>query len=225
MKMYLAECIGTGVLVLVGCGAVAIGGLSGASPINVLGIGTAFGLAVVAMAYAIGPTSGCHINPAVTVAMVAAGRMKPNLAIGYIIAQLIGGVIGAALILAILSGKSAGYNVAVAGLGQNGFVQFSLTAAIVAELLATLIFTVVVLAVTGSRAGAPLAGLIIGLTLLVLHLPFFYVTGLSVNPARSLGPAVFVGGAALQQLWVFLVVPTVAGLITGWLFNKKVLSS
>jgi aquaporin Z len=229
-KRYLAECIGTAVLVLIGCGAVAIGGLSGNPVINVAAIGLAFGLAVMAVAYSLGPISGAHINPAVTVAMLTAGRMKSDEAVGYIIAQLIGAVIGAALLWAILSGKAGGYNIATAGLAQNGYGQgvlgqYGLPAAALAELVATLIFTVVILAVTAGRAANPLAGLVIGLTLFALHLPFFNVTGLSVNPARSLGPAVLVGGNALMQLWLFLVVPTVAGAIAGWLFRQKILTA
>jgi aquaporin Z len=229
-KRYLAECIGTAVLVLVGCGAVAIGGLSGNPVINVAAIGLAFGLTVAAVAYSLGPISGAHINPAVTVAMVAAGRIKAEEAIGYIIAQLIGAVIGAALLWAILSGKGGGYNIATAGLGQNGYGpgilgQYSLVAAALTELIATLIFVVVVLGVSTNRAAVPMAGLVIGLTLAALHLPFFNVTGLSVNPARSFGPAVLVGGNALAQLWLFLVVPTVAGAIAGVLFREKILSA
>jgi aquaporin Z len=230
VKRYLAECIGTAVLVLVGCGAVVIGGLSANPIINVVAIGLAFGLAVMAVAYALGPVSGAHINPAVTVAVWTAGRMKSDEAIGYIISQLVGAVIGAALVWAILSGKGGGYNIATGGLGQNGFGpgvlgQYSLLSAVLAELLATLIFVTVILAVTTGRGGNPLAGLIIGFTLFALHLPFFNITGLSVNPARSFGPAVLVGGAALMQLWLFLVVPTIAGAIAGWLFREKILTS
>jgi aquaporin Z len=185
---------------------------------------------VTAVAYSLGPISGAHINPAVTVAMLTAGRIKADEAIGYIIAQLIGAVIGAALIWAILSGKAGGYNVATGGLGQNGYGpgilgQYGLPAAALAELLATLIFTVVILGATAGRAANPVAGLVIGLTLFALHLPFFNVTGLSVNPARSFGPAVLVGGTALMQLWLFLVVPTIAGAIAGWLFKQKILTA
>jgi aquaporin Z len=229
MKRYIAECIGTAVLVIVGCGAIAIGGLSGNPVINVVAIGLAFGVAVTAVAYSLGPISGAHINPAVTVAMVTAGRMKPEEAMWYIAAQLIGAFIGALLLWAILSGKGGGYNIA-AGLGQNGYGpgvlgQYSLASAVLTELIATVIFTVVVLAATAGRGGNPMAGLVIGLTLFALHLPFFNVTGLSVNPARSFGPAVLVGGSALMQLWLFLVVPTIAGAIAGWLFRQKFLSA
>lgn len=228
-KKYLAECIGTAVLVLVGCGSVAIGGLSGSPIINVAAIGFAFGLAVMAVAYSLGPISGAHINPAVTVAMLTAGRIRSEEAIGYIIAQLVGAVIGAVLLWAILSGKGGGYNIATSGLAQNGYGpgvlgQYTLPAAALTELIATLIFVVVILGVTAGRAANPIAGLVIGLTLFALHLPFFNVTGLSVNPARSFGPAVLVQGAALTQLWLFLLVPTIAGAIAGWLFRQKILT-
>jgi aquaporin Z len=228
-KRYVAECVGTAVLVIVGCGAVAIGGLTGNPVINVAAIGLAFGVAVTAVAYSLGPISGAHINPAVTVAMLTAGRMKADEAIGYIIAQLVGALIGALLLWAVLSGKGGGFNIAT-GLGQNGYGpgvlgQYNLASAALAELIATIIFTTVVLAVTAGRGGNPMAGLVIGLTLFALHLAFFNVTGLSVNPARSFGPAVLVGGSALMQLWLFLVVPTIAGAIAGWLFRQKILSA
>src|SRR5262245_4366198 len=227
---YLAECFGTAVLILVGCSAVAIG-TAGAGPggvtVGVIGIAFSFGLAVMAMAYGIGPISGCHINPAVTVGMATAGRMSWAEAAGYIVAQLIGGIIGAGLLVLILKGKIAGYDVATAGLGQNGWGpkylgEFGLMAAVVVEFLATFIFIYVILAATNPTLNLQVAGLIIGLTLFVLHFPFINVTGLSVNPARSLGPAVFVGGNALAQVWLFLVVPTVAGALAGVFFREAV---
>jgi aquaporin Z len=228
ISKYLAECFGTAVLVLVGCGAVAIGtAASGATAVNVIGIAFSFGLAVMAMAYGIGPISGCHINPAVTVGMATAGRMPWAEAAGYIVAQLIGGIIGAGLLVLILKGKIAGYDVATAGLGQNGWGpkylgEYGLMAAVVVELLATFIFIYVILAATNPTLNLQVAGLIIGLTLFVLHFPFINVTGLSVNPARSLGPAVFVGGNALAQVWLFLIVPTVAGAVAGVFFREVV---
>lgn len=232
MKRYLAELIGTAVLVLVGCGAVAIGGYGAALPLGVVPIGLAFGLAVTAMAYGIGPVSGCHINPAVTVAMVAAGRMRPNEAIGYIISQLVGGIAGALILVLILTGKEGGYDIAKLGLGQNGWGPgylggYNIGIAIVTEIVATFIFTLVILGVTqpsASEARHP-AGMIIGFTLFALHMPFIQVTGLSVNPARSLGPAIFVGGTALAQVWLFLIMPLVGGAIAGWLFRMRVLSA
>ena len=228
-KRYLAELIGTAVLVLVGCGAAAIGThASGATAVNVIGIAFAFGLAVTGMAYAIGPVSGAHINPAVTVAMLAAGRVSTTDAAGYIVAQLIGGIVGAAILLLILKGKIGGYDLAALGLGQNGWGQgylggYGLGAAILTEFVATFIFATVILGATNPTANIEVAGLIIGLTLFALHFPFINVTGLSVNPARSLGPAVVVGGTALLQVWLFLLIPTVAGACAGFVFKKSAL--
>ena len=231
VKKCLAELIGTAVLVLVGCGAVALGDYGSAQSLAVLPIGLAFGLAVTAMVYAIGPISGCHINPAVTVAMFAAGRMKGSDAIGYIISQLVGGIAGAFLVVIIVKGRSAGYDVGTLGLGQNGWGprylgEYSMVSAIITEIVATFIFTAVILGVTQEAGGMGRpAGLIIGLTLFALHLPFIMVTGLSVNPARSLGPAIFVGGVAITQVWLFLIMPLVGGAIAGWLFRAKILSA
>jgi aquaporin Z len=183
------------------------------------------------MVYAIGPVSGCHINPAVTVAMVAAGRMEVRDAIGYIVSQIVGGIVGALILVVILTGKGGGYDIGVAGLGQNGWGasyggEFGVVSAIIVEIVATFIFTAVILGVTqeGGGMGRP-AGLIIGLTLFALHLPFVNVTGLSVNPARSFGPAVFVGGEAIKQVWLFLIMPLIGGAIAGWLFRAKILSA
>lgn len=228
MKRYAAEFLGTLALVLIGCGAVTIGGFGSSFPLGILPIGLAFGLTVMAMAYGIGPISGAHVNPAVTVAMLAAGRITPRDAAGYIGAQLIGGIAGAGLLVLILLGRLQGYDIAGDGLGQNGWGQgygdgFGLPAAILAEFVATLLFTIVILGATSAKGATPAAGLAIGLTLTALHFPFVNVTGLSVNPARSLGPAVFVGGSALAQVWMFLVVPTLAGAVAGWLFRSDAL--
>ncbi len=228
-KRYLAEAFGTAILVLVGCGAAAIGAVEGRTLVDVIGIAFAFGLAVTAMAYGIGPISGCHINPAVTVAMVTAGRMQTGEAIGYIVSQCVGAVIGAGVLLLILKGKLAGYDLAAGGLGQNGWGQgylggYGLGSALMVEFLATFIFVLVILSATNPTTTLEVAGLIIGLTLFALHFPFINVTGLSVNPARSLGPAIFVGGNALAQVWLFLIVPTVAGAAAGALFKSGLLS-
>jgi aquaporin Z len=231
MKKYLAELIGTATLVLVGCGAVTIGGFGADMPLGTVPIALAFGLAVMAMAYGIGPVSGCHINPAVTVAMVAAGRMEAGTAIGYIAAQVIGGIIGALILIVLLSGKASGYDIAAGGLGQNGWGpgylgEYGLGAAVLTEIIATFLFTAVILGVTQANGGGGnVAGLIIGLTLFLVHLPFIQITGLSVNPARSLGPALFVGGNALAQVWLFIVMPLIGGAIAGILFKAKVLSA
>jgi len=228
MKKYGAEFLGTLALVLIGCGAIVIGGFGSSFPLGILPIGLAFGLTVMAMAYGIGPISGGHVNPAVTVAVLVSGRMTGRDAIGYIVAQLIGAVAGAGLLVLILRGRSQGYDIAGDGLGQNGWGQavgdgYGLAAAIASEFVATLLFAIVILGATSAKGATPVAGLAIGLTLTVLHLPFVNVTGLSVNPARSLGPAVFVGGSALAQVWMFLVVPTLAGAVAGWLFRSNAL--
>ncbi len=228
MKKYFAEFIGTLALILVGCGAIVIGGFGTAFPIGILPIALAFGLTVTAMAYAIGPVSGAHINPAVTVGMWVAGRINPAEAVGYIIAQLIGGIAGAGVLVLILKGKLQGYDIAAGGLGQTGWGPgylggYGLAAALLTEFVATLLFIIVILGATSEKGATPVAGLAIGLTLVVLHFPFINVTGLSVNPARSLGPAVFVGGQALAQVWLFIIVPPIAGAVAGWLYRSRTL--
>ena len=218
---FLSEFAGTLILVLLGCGTAVINGFG--APAQALQIGMAFGLVTTAVMYSIGLMSGGHINPAVTLAYWAAGRIRTSDAIPYIVWQLLGAVAGAALLVLIQMGK--GQSAAVTNLWQNGYGPgflggYGVGAAIGVEFLATLIFALVVLGATAVRGGVAVAGLVIGLTLVGLHLAFVNVTGLSVNPARSLGPAVFVGGTALTQLWVFLLVPSVAGLIAGWLVKR-----
>jgi aquaporin Z len=220
MNKLVAEFFGTAVLVLLGCGAIAIGGFAPQFPLGILPVALAFGLTVMAMIYAIGPISGCHINPAVSVALVAAGRMPLAQAVAYIVAQMLGAVFGALLLYLILSGKIADYNVARSGLGQNGWGAnvlggFGTVAAFLTEVIATFIFVFVILRATGGRGAGALAGLVVGLTLVLLHFPFINVTGLSVNPARSFGPAVFVGGQALSQIWLFLIAPLIGGALAG----------
>jgi aquaporin Z len=220
MQKLIAEAFGTAVLVLLGCGAVAIGGFGPSFPMGILPVALAFGLSVMAMIYAIGPISGCHINPAVTIGVVAAGRMTAAEGVGYIIAQFIGGALGALVLYLILSGRIAPYDLAKDGLGQNGWGpdylgKFGLMAAFVTEVVATFIFIFVILRATGQQHFGPIAGVVVGLTLVLLHFPFINVTGLSVNPARSLGPAVVVGGGALAQLWLFIVAPAIGGLLAG----------
>jgi aquaporin Z len=214
MKKYIAELFGTFVLVFVGCGAVVFSGPT----IGNLGIAFAFGLALMAMAYAIGPVSGAHVNPAVTLGVYSAGRMSCKDAIGYIIAQFIGATIAAAVLIIMLNGRASGFDIAIDGLGQNGWGagyadEYNLTSALLFEFIATFIFVKVILHTTAAEL--KIAGVVIGLTLVVLHILGLQITGVSVNPARSFGPAVFVGGVALKQLWLFLVVPTVAGILAG----------
>ena len=225
MKKPLAEFIGTFTLVLFGCGAAVIAG----ADIGLAGISFAFGLALIAMAYGIGPVSGCHINPAVSLGAVAAGRMTLPEAIPYMIAQVAGAIVAALVLMIIATGK-ADYSVAGNGLGQNGWGtgylgEYSMGAAFVFELVATFLFMVVILGATGSTAPAPsaLAGLAIGLTLVVIHLVGINVTGVSVNPARSIGPALFAGGAALSQLWLFIVAPILGAVAAGLLFRTGLL--
>lgn len=225
MKKYLAEFVGTFTLVLFGCGAAVVAGKS----VGVLGIAFAFGFALIGMAYGIGPISGCHINPAVSLGVFTAGRMSGSDLIGYIVGQFLGGLAGAGVLSVIATGAIAGYSVS-SGLGQNGWGagylgEYGMTAALVFEFVATMLFVIVILGSTQSGAPTAMAGLAIGITLVVIHIFGIQVTGVSVNPARSLGPAVFVGGKALQQVWLFLVVPSLAGIVAGGLFRSKTLTA
>jgi aquaporin Z len=221
IQKYLAEVFGTAVLVLIGCASIVAEGFGAVAPIGFIGIGMAFGMTVTAMAFAIGPVSGCHLNPSVTAAVWASGRMSTSDAVGYIVSQLIGGFIGALILFIIMKGRNTGYDAGTQGLGQTGWATYSLGSAMLAEFVATLIFTLVILAVTGPKGSTPMAGLIIGLTLMVMHFAFIPVSGSSLNGARSLGPAIFVGGTALAQVWMYLLVPTIAGALAGWLVKSK----
>jgi aquaporin Z len=212
MKKYFAELIGTLALVLMGCGGAVIAG----QHIGFLGIALCFGLTVLVMVYAIGNISGCHINPAITVAMLVAGKIKGKDAIFYIIAQCIGGIIGAGILWVIASGLD-GYSLAD-GLGQNGYGAqspdgYALYACFIAEIVLTALFLFVIFGSTSEGAPKGFAGLSIGLSLVLIHLVGIPITGTSVNPARSLGPAVFVGGVALSQLWLFIVAPILGGIL------------
>lgn len=219
MKKYLAELIGTFSLVLFGCGAAVIAGSSqvGPSGVGLLGISIAFGFAVVAMAYAIGGISGCHINPAVTVGVLVAGRMSSKDAVGYIISQLIGATLGAGVLFLIASGKPD-FVMPEWGLGANGWGEgylggYNTTSAFIVEAVFTFLFLFVILAVTSKYGNSTMAGLAIGVTLMLIHLVIIPVTGTSVNPARSFGPAIFSGGMALSQLWLFFVAPVVGAIV------------
>lgn len=225
MKPVIAELIGTFTLVLFGCGAAVLAG----PEVGQLGISFAFGLAIVAMAYGIGPISGCHVNPAVSFGAFVAGRMSAGTMIQYWIAQFIGAVLGAGVLYLIASGK-ADYSLAANGLGQNGYEGgspggYSLVAALVFEVVATFLFLVVILGATQKAAPAMVAGLAIGLTLAVIHIVGIQVTGVSVNPARSFGPAVIVGGQAISQLWLFIVAPLIGAALAGILFRQKLLEA
>ncbi len=225
MKKMIAEFVGTFTLVLMGCGAAV---LAGFDIVGQLGIAFAFGFAIIAMAYGIGPISGCHVNPAVSLGVFFAGRMSMSELIQYVIAQFAGAIAGAAVLYLIASGKSD-YSLA-AGLGQNGYGAaspggYNLTAAIVFEFVVTFLFLVTILGVTSKDQPSYLAGLAIGFTLVLIHIVGIQVTGVSVNPARSAGPALFAGATALSQLWVFLVVPSLAGIAAGICFKMGILSN
>lgn len=214
-KKLIAEVIGTFILVFFGCGAAVLAG----GDIGLTGISLAFGLAIVAAAYGLGAISGAHLNPAVSLGAVAAGRISLGDFVGYAIAQIVGAILGALVLMLIATGK-ADYSVATNGLGQNGYGpgylgEYSLTAALIFEFVATFLFVTVILGATDTSAPAGFAGLAIGLTLAAIHLVGINVTGVSVNPARSIGPAVFVGGAAISQLWLFIVAPLAGGLVAG----------
>jgi aquaporin Z len=210
MKKYAAELIGTFVLVFGGVGSAVLAG----SHIGFTGVSLAFGLSLLAMVYTIGPISGCHINPAVTLGVLLAKKIGARDAVAYMIAQVIGALIGAAVVLFVAQGAAGGYDAATAGLGANGFGahspgQYSLAAAFVAEVVLTMFLVLTVLGSTDIKAPVGFAGLAIGLVLTLIHLVGIPITNTSVNPARSIGPAVFVGGWALQQLWLFIVAPFV----------------
>jgi aquaporin Z len=225
MKKLVAEAVGTATLVLFGCGAAVLAG----DQVGQLGISFAFGLAIVAMAYGIGPISGCHINPAVSLGAFIAGRMSASEMVQYWVAQFVGAGIGAAILYMIATGKP-GYDIAVNGLGANGFGEgylggYSMTAALIFEIVATFLFVVVILGVTQAKGNPAFAGLAIGLTLVVIHIVGIQVTGVSVNPARSFGPAVFVQGDALNQLWMFIVAPLAGAAMAGLAFRGKLLNA
>ena len=221
-KTFLAEVIGTAILVLFGCGAAVLMG----AQIGMLGIALAFGLAIVAAAYGIGPISGAHLNPAVSLGAFLAGRMTGQALGVYIVAQLVGAILGAAILYVIASGQ-AGYDLAANGLGQNGYGagylgEYSLTSALVFEAVMTFLFVTVILGATQDGAPGAMAGLAIGLTLAAIHLVGINVTGVSVNPARSFGPALFVGGKAMADLWVFIAAPLAGGALAGILHRMGV---
>ncbi|MBV1866388.1 MAG: aquaporin [Marinosulfonomonas sp.] len=219
-KKLIAEVLGTFILVFFGCGSAVFMG----AEIGMLGISLAFGLSIVAAAYSIGAISGAHLNPAVSLGMVTAGRMSFSDFIGYSLAQIVGAVI-AALVLILIATEQADYSVAENGLGQNGYGagylgEYSLIAALIFEFVATFLFVTVILGATQSGAPAAMAGLVIGLTLTGIHLVGINITGVSVNPARSFGPAVFAGGKALADLWVFFAAPLAGGALAGMVFKS-----
>jgi aquaporin Z len=226
MKKYLAELIGTFILVLFGCGTAVVAG----DKVGIVGIAFAFGFGLIAAAYGIGPISGCHINPAVSLGVWTAGRMSIKDMFGYWVGQFLGAILASWVLSAIIGGIAGGYNIAVNGLGQDGWGPgyqggFSVTSAILFEFFATLIFVLVILGSTQKSAPSGFAGLAIGITLVAIHIFGIHITGVSVNPARSLGPALFVGGKALAQVWMFLLIPSIAGIAAGLLFKTRALEA
>ena len=215
VKFFIAEMIGTAILVLFGCGAAVLMG----AHIGMMGIALAFGLSIVAAAYGLGPITGAHLNPAVSLGAFVAGRMPVATLVNYVAAQVVGAVLGAGLVYLIASGQ-ASYDLATNGLAQNGYGpgylgEYALGSALVFEFVMTFVFVTVILGVTQADSPVALAGLAIGLTLTGIHLVGINVTGVSVNPARSFGPALFVGGKAMADLWVFIVAPLAGGAVAG----------
>jgi aquaporin Z len=220
MKRYISELIGTMVLVLFGCGSAAIAG----SVLGNLGIALAFGLSIVAMAYVIGDISGCHVNPAVSIGMWIDGRMETKDLIMYIVFQCIGAIIGIAILAVIINSAPSLGGYMATGLGQNGFgsassVGLNVVGAIIVEIILTFVFVFTVLGVTKKAENGAVAGIVIGLTLAFVHILGIPLTGTSVNPARSLAPALFLGGQALQQVWVFILAPIIGAIIAGLLYK------
>jgi len=218
ISKFIAEFIGTLTLVLFGCGAAVLG----AEHVGQLGIALAFGFAIVAMAYGIGPVSGCHVNPAVSLAAFVAGRMSVKDMLLYWAAQFTGALAGAAIVWCVAGTDG--------GLGQNGWGpgylgEYSLHAAAAFEIVMTALFVIVILGSTGPGSSPGFAGLAIGITLAVIHIVGIQVTGVSVNPARSFGPAVLVGGQALSQLWLFFAAPAAGAVIGALLFRFNLLKA
>lgn len=219
MKKYTAELLGTFVLTLFGCGSAAIAGAT----LGTLGIAFAFGLSIVAMAYAIGNVSGCHINPAVSLGVWMSGKMTGKDLAAYMAAQFLGATFAALTLMAIIESANLS-DIVVTGLGANGYgsasaVGLSCFAALVVEVILTTVFVLTVLGVTDGEKTSVIAGLVIGLTLTFVHIMGIPLTGTSVNPARSFGPALVLGGLALKQLWVFIVGPFVGAVLAALLFK------
>ncbi|MBQ8790771.1 MAG: aquaporin [Ruminiclostridium sp.] len=211
IKKYVAEFIGTLVLVLFACGAAAVLGCTAEANASYFMTAVAFGLVIVAMAYSIGNISGCHINPAVSLAMLISGKMSVKDFIGYVIAQFAGATAGAAILMALI-GKDK-------GLGTNGLYNGDILLSIVIEIILTFVFVIAILGVTSKTENSAVAGLVIGLSLTLVHIFGIYFTGTSVNPARSFGPALFMGGDALANVWVFIVAPLVGGALAAVVYK------
>jgi aquaporin Z len=217
MKKYVAELVGTMILILGGCGAAVLGG-----NIGNLGISFAFGLSVLVMIYTIGSISGCHINPAVSISMLVTGKLNIKDTAFYLLFQCVGAILGAGILYGIASGIPA-YNIKAYGLAQSMYASNLLAVAFVAEVVFTFIFVLVIHGATSKKAPKGFAGIAIGFALTLVHLFLIPITNASVNPARSLGPAIFVGGIALRQLWLFWAAPIIGALLAAGVW--KILSA
>lgn len=224
MKKYIAEFIGTFILVFFGCGtAVVVGGFTGGletGMLGVVGIALAFGLSIVAAAYGIGPVSGCYVNPAVSLAMWIAKKLPTNDLIGYVVGQIAGALAGNGVLALVVSQSTT-----LSGSGANGYgalsgVGLSLTGAIIVEIVLTCVFLLAIFGVTSEKTTSHMGGIVIGLTLTLVHLIGIPLTGTSVNPARSLSAAIFAGGEALGQVWVFIVAPLVGAAIAAIIYQN-----
>lgn len=211
LKKCTAEFIGTFVLVFFACGTAAVVGCSAENGTGYLLTALAFGLVIVAMAYSIGNISGCHINPAVSIAMLVSGKLSVKDFIGYLIAQFAGATAGAAVLMAFVGKES--------GLGANALYEGNIALSILIEIILTFVFVIAILGVTSKTENSAVSGIVIGLTLTLVHILGISFTGTSVNPARSFGPALFVGGDALANVWVFLVAPLVGGVLAALVYK------
>ena len=211
IKKYIAEFIGTFVLVLFACGTAAVVGCSAENGTGYLLTALAFGLVIVAMAYSIGNISGCHINPAVSIAMLVSGKMNIKDFIGYIVAQFLGATAGAGVLMALVGKES--------GLGANALYNDSIGLSILVEIILTFVFVIAILGVTSKIENSAVAGIVIGLSLTLVHILGISFTGTSVNPARSFGPALLVGGDALADVWVFIVAPLIGGVLAALVYK------
>ncbi len=211
VRKYVAEFIGAFVLVLFACGTAVVAGCTADANVAYLLTALAFGLVIVAMAYSIGNISGCHINPAVSIALLVSGKMSVKDFIGYIVAQFAGAIAGAAVLWALVGDNKA--------LGQNGLFKGDVLLSMVVEVILTFVFVIAILGVTSKKGFSGIAGIVIGFTLTLVHIFGIYFTGTSVNPARSFGPALFVGGDALSNVWVFIVAPLVGGVLAALVYK------
>lgn len=221
MRKYVAEAIGTFILVFFGCATI----IFMKDEVGLLGVAVAFGLSYAAMTYTFGHVSGAHLNPAVSTGAFFAGRLSLAEYIRYVVAQVFGGIVAALVLLIIVQGKTSGYDVATEGLGATGWSEYTMTSALAFEAIAAAMFVLVFLSATQKGASVAMAGLVIGLTLTLVHLAGITISGASVNPARSIGPALIEsiqGGDGINQLWLYIVAPLIGGAIGGKLHQSGI---